>query len=474
MCAPSVARAQPSGSTTAPPIRSNDYKLELFQGPVLAPIRVTGLGGAYIASAEGVEGAAVNSASPAVRDAYSYRWFDYDVSFGASILGTLSDTDFDNHGARRAGENRARVGDFFQLTFGALVQLGYWGFTGTGDLLQYTLAGRDASSPGLTLQMGRWKMLGAYGLFDGQLIVGGGFRAATLQITQRGDTTATLLTMTGIAPEVGALLMPDNVPWRIGATVRATVSGGTFGSDRTTVDAQGVRRAGDVILPSQVVLPWEVEVGLAYQIGPRPLNPPWQNPHDQEAPVRDRIEADRRARAVEYAAELARTPPDQRMHARRRQEREEDALRELEDARLDAETKRLYRVRRARYVNWPRERILLLASVLVTGPSNNAVSVEGFLDQRHELVGQSLSLTPRLGIEGEPLHDRLRARIGSYVEPSRYEDGVARQHFTFGGDVKLFPFDFWGFIGETTWKVAFYIDVAPRYTNGGLGIGTWH
>jgi hypothetical protein len=85
----------------------------------LAPIRVTGLGGAYIASAEGVEGAAVNSASPAVRDIYSYGWWDYDLALGASILGTLSGTDFDNHGARRESENRARVGDFFQLTFGA-------------------------------------------------------------------------------------------------------------------------------------------------------------------------------------------------------------------------------------------------------------------------------------------------------------------------------------------------------------------
>jgi len=438
---------------------------------VLAPIRVTGLGGAYIASAEGVEGAAVNSASPAVRDAYSYRWFDYDVILGTSILGTLSDTDFDNHGATRAGENRARVGDFFQLTFGALLQFGRLGITGTGDLQQYTLASRSSTTPGLTISIGRWKALGAYGLFDGQLIVGGGFRAATMQIQQAGDT---LFTMTGIAPEVGALLMPDDVPWRIGTTFRATVSGGPFGSDKTTVDPSGVRKAGDVILPSQVVLPWEAEAGIAYQLGPRPLNPPWQNPHDQEAPVRQRIAADRAAREAKYAAELARTPPEDRRALEVRFAREEEALRELEDARLDAESKRLYRIRRARYYNWPRERILLLASVLLTGPSQNAVSVEGFLDQRRQLVGQTVSFTPRLGIEGEPLPDRLRARVGTYVEPSRYEDGVARQHFTFGGDVKLFYFDLWGLIGETTWKVAFYVDVAPRYTNGGIGIGTWH
>jgi hypothetical protein len=430
---------------------------------------VTGLGGAYIASAEGVEGAAANSASPAVRDAYSYRWFDYDVSLGASILGTLSDTDFDNHGASQA--SRTRVGDFFQVTFGALLQFGNLGVTGTADLQSYNLASRAVQTPALTISMGRWKALGAYGLLDGQLMVGGGFRAASMQITQQGSS---LLTMTGIAPEVGALVMPSGQPWRIGATVRATVSGGTVGSDRSTVDAQGVRRAGDIVLPNDVVLPWEAEAGIAYQLGPRPLNPPWENPHDQEGPVREKIAADRVARAARYDAEVARTPPEHRALARARFEREEEALRELEDARLAAESARLYRIRRARYANWPRERILLLASVLVTGPSATAVSVEGFLDQRRELVGQSVSLTPRFGAEGEPIPDRLRARIGTYVEPSRYEDGVARQHFTFGGDVKLFYFDVFGLIGETTWKVAFYVDVAPRYTNGGIGIGTWH
>src|SRR5262249_1285975 len=62
------------------PITNNNYAIELFQGPLIAPIRVTGVGGAYIALAEDTAGAAVNSASPAVRDAYSTTWFDYDAT----------------------------------------------------------------------------------------------------------------------------------------------------------------------------------------------------------------------------------------------------------------------------------------------------------------------------------------------------------------------------------------------------------
>ena len=78
------------------------------------------------------------------------------------------------------------------------------------------------------------------------------------------------------------------------------------------------------------------------------------------------------------------------------------------------------------------------------------MSLQGFLDQRVETVGKAITVTPRLGIEGEPLRDRLTLRVGTYVEPSRYEEGTPRQHFTFGGDVRLFPIDFWGLFRART------------------------
>jgi hypothetical protein len=112
--------------------------------------------------------------------------------------------------------------------------------------------------------------------------------------------------------------------------------------------------------------------------------------------------------------------------------------------------------------------------VLVTGPSPRAVSLEGFLDRRVETVGSSVTFTPRLGLEGEPVRDRMLLRAGTYVEPSRYDGGTPRQHFTFGADVHLFPLDFWGLLPEANWKLAVFLDLAPRYTNGGIGIGAWH
>lgn len=440
---------------------------------MLAPIHVSGVGGAYIASAEDTEGAAVNAAAPAVRDAYSATWFDYDVSAGISFPGQLTRTDFDNHGD--SGPAHARAGDFVNLTAGGTMQLGGLGVAATSDLQTFTLASSTAGAPSLTLQAGRWRALGAYGMFGGQLAVGGGARIVTMQVQSSG--AGTLLTMTGFAPEAGALLMPTGRQWRIGTTVRGPVSAGIFGKDVTT-DVNNIRRAGSFILPDQIVLPWEVEVGIAYQLGPRPLNPGWHNPHDDEAALQARIDGDRGQRAQAREAELAHAPPQTRRVLAAELDAEEASLRAIEDQRLDAEAYRLKAVARARYDNWPRERILLLASVLLSGPttgaSSQSVSLEGFLDQESETVGRSLTATPRFGLEGEPIHERMTLRAGTYVEPSRYDSGSPRQHFTFGGDVRLFPVDFWGLLPRANWKIGLFVDLAPRYVNGGIGIGEWH
>ena len=103
-----------------------------------------------------------------------------------------------------------------------------------------------------------------------------------------------------------------------------------------------------------------------------------------------------------------------------------------------------------------------------------AVRIASFLDQKLEPFGRSVTVMPRFGIEAEPLPDRVRARIGTYLEPSRFPEGNARQHLTCGADIKLIPFDAWGLFGATTWRLSFAVDLAPRYANWGVGIGAWH
>jgi hypothetical protein len=450
---------------------NNSYELEIVQGPLLAPVHVTGVGGAYVAFAQDTEGSAVNAASPAVRDPYSITWFDYDLSAGFSLPGFLSgqNTDFDNRGPPTDGTSQnANVNSFVDLNFGATLQFGGVGVAATGDLQQFNLT---KLANGLTMEVGRWKALGAYGLFDGQLVIGAGARILTMQIAQSGGQT--LLTVTGAGPEVGALLMPTGSQWRVGAAARGPVGGGV-GGDHLTKESNGVLMAGNFVLPSTVESPWEVDMGIAYQLGPRPLNPGWENPHEQANWLRQRIAEQRAERALLREAELGSLTPDQRLAREPVLDAEEARQQALEDAQLQVEIKRLYDQRKARYDNWPREKILLLASVLLTGASSNAVSLQGFLDQRVETVGKAVTVTPRLGMEGEPLRDRMTLRVGTYVEPSRYETGTPRQHFTFGGDVRLFPIDFWGLLPRANLKFGFVIDLAPRYQNYGLAIGNWH
>src|SRR5262249_47505092 len=136
---PSVADAQ-----TAPGI-------DLVQGPILAPLRVLGMGGAFAAYAEGVDAIAVNAAAPAVRPPYSVTWFDYDLSLGVSFPATFRGTDFDNDG--KVGFN---YDHFIFTTFGASAQLGYFGVGVLGDIQQYDLfPNAKPSDPQMTATLGR-------------------------------------------------------------------------------------------------------------------------------------------------------------------------------------------------------------------------------------------------------------------------------------------------------------------------------
>jgi len=154
--------------------------------------------------------------------------------------------------------------------------------------------------------------------------------------------------------------------------------------------------------------------------------------------------------------------------------REEAAVQALEDAELAEIEKRLHDERKARYLNWPREHVLLLASVLVTGASAEAVALEGFIDQRRELVGSRVTVAPRLAVESEPVPNLLKTRAGVYLEPSRFRDGTARQHFTVGFDVRVLKWSIFDLFPEHQWRVSAFLDIAQRYQNFGIGVGTWH
>ena len=395
-----------------------------------------------------------------------------DVDFGISFPGAFTTMDYDNHGPRQPDQ----VNDFLHAEFGVQVQAGDFGASATGELLRYTVRNHG----GLDVTAGRYHLLAAYGLAGGQVVIGTGLRAVTMQLSQGGGITDAFnpigasLTMSGIAPEIGAVVKVNNLPFRLGVTVRAPVSGTNLGHGASTTDGQGVVRSGGVIVPSSITLPWELETGFAIQVGPRPLNPEWINPDVQQARVRDDILAARERRAAEHATALAETVLSRRSERRVELARQEAAIREIEDERLASDETRLRAQRKARYENWPRERILILASVLITGASANAIALEDFFDQRHERYGDVATWSPRVGIEAEPVPNYLKGRVGSYLEPSRFDGVAPRQHFTTGFDVKLFRWEGFGLFPGQVWRISGVADLAPRYTDWGLSLGAWH
>jgi hypothetical protein len=471
----------PAYASAAPPkIQDNNYSVEFFQGPVIAPVRITGLAGAYSGYAEGVEGTATNAAAPAVREPFSLRALDWDLTASFSFPGSYANTDFDNRGPASSTTPQSSFSNFLYLNVGAQIQYDLFGASITGDLQQFNLSTPTTQSS-LTLQIGRFHALGAYGVFNDQLVVGVGVRVLALNINGNNNVLGntgvfggSILTMTGLAPEVGALLKPDGAFWRLGATVRAPVTAGSVGSAQTTTDAANVTRVGEFIIPQSIVQPWELELGVSLQAGPRPLNPTWLNPEQEEAPIRLEITRARTERARKYSEILRHTPPQFAEAQKASLAKEEAAIQSIEDQHMNVEAKRLLAQRRARYANWPREKLLFVASTLITGPDSNTIAVENFLEQTNEPFGRRVTVTPRFGVESEPVIDWVRVRAGTYIEPSRFESGNARDHFTAGADFKLFPFDFFGVLDGTTLRASFAVDAAPRYFNWGLGLGLWH
>ncbi len=430
-----------------------------------------GVGGAYIGFAEGIEGVAVNPASSAVRDAFSVEHVDLDGTVSVVLPGFFAGTDFENRGAS-ASSHGSVYDSFLSTELGGVLQLGDWGVAALTRAQSFRVSASSGAQ--LSMQIARADVTVARSFFRKQLCIGIGVRAASMLLSGSGGTVGSLLAMGGVGLQAGVLVRPEQQRFRFGAAVRGPVFGSGEISSRAAFDAGGVRAADGFVLPREVALPAEVEAGVAVELGPRPLNPIWREPGEEEAPVRARVESRRRARQAALGRTLAAASAADRPALRAEFSAAEAAIRAVDEAHLDASARSLLAARKARAENAPRARVLVVASVTAAAPVTDGIAISSFLAQRYEPYGQQWTLTPRFGIESEPVTNRLVVRVGGYVEPARFSDATPRQHLTFGGDVKLLPFDLFGLLPDTVWKLALGVDVAPRYTNWALGFGVWH
>ena len=469
------AAAGPVGANGAP-ITTSDYAIDMFQGPIFAGSRVTGLGGAYVAIAEDVDGDLQNPAAPAVRPFFSYTHFDYWLGFGLTFPAALEGSDFFNSGNTKTSLTNA-PDSFVFFTPALNLQWGELGVGFTLEMSNYSLSSnslttRDSQAITATIPVAHLQF--AHGLFHNQWVVGVGARFAALWVD--GISKDQSFNSSGSGLELGMVYKPEGLPIRVGASVRSAI--------RTEVELnEGFLpdENGDLVLtdsdgnafymPRSVALPWDVNFGFALQFG-RPFNPPWRTDEElvERAILTHRMRELDRAEWRAQALAEARTP-EQRTAVERRAQIEAAA----DDRALELAYKKNRAATELRLSYLNRHYVQISASMLVTGSVKDAVGVESFVSQVVNRSGERAVYSPRLGVEVAVLPELLKLRGGSYIEPTRFETSDARPHVTAGLDLRLAVWNVFGlWPDDYVWRLGLGADIADRYSTWGLTVAGWY
>lgn len=420
--------------------QTNDYAIDLFTGPVMAGGRIRGMAGAYTAIGSGIDGSVFNPAGYAERIESEIKWWEWELTGSLSLGGIFRNNDFDNNGSDDLGS-----ADVISVGLGGRLQFGHLG-TGLSALGQtYTLKdeqGRAYADVTLTnLRFGA-----GYSFLGGGLVLGGTLRGVILEV-DRALTGENLVSFSGLGAEVGALIRPALKRYRVGAVVRTPLQSRPTSSRVEMVD--GLRTAQGLVLPSRVQVPWEVDVGFAYQFGERRANVPWRETTGIRRNLESQLESGTYQPPPLYDGPAYPSIPDY----------PRGALRQAIANDREAE-RRLIR-------NQPRRYVLVSADLIVYGKARNGQGLTSFLTQVPEASGARHSFGVRAGVESEVMQNRLKIRCGSYLEPSRFQRSYYRPHGTAGFDVRLFDLWRWSFRMTAT------VDVAPRFFDWGAAIGMW-
>lgn len=464
-------------------IETSNYALDLYQGPVFADTRVTGLGGAYVAVSEDVGGNLHNPASPAVRRFHSVDPFDFSAGLGLTFPFTLRRMDFFNTGSRTELQNSPT--SFVFLTPALNLQFGTFGLGLTFEYQSYSLARQGGEGLNFTRGVPSMRSLittthvqAANAFFDGQLVAGLGGRIVVLRVDNRAILSTPFdvpFSTVGTGLEFGVLWRPAFQPFRLGASFRTPIEADAAFSREYLPDETGhiaveVENT-DFYLPERVEVPWDLNVGAALQFG-REFNAPWRTVDD----VAEKEVLEHRLRQIEREEEYRQrrreaTSPHQRAqleHQLRREQRRDD--RRLERKRRVAR-RALERVTTGRQTFYA----LLSGSLLITGGAESAVGIESFLAQRVNRAHDELLLSPRLGVETELWPEAMRVRVGNYLEPGRYSTSRARVHQTLGADIRLPVWSVFGIAPrDFRWKVSTAVDAARDYLVWGISLGGWY
>lgn len=464
------------------PITDNAFNIDAVTGPVLGSSRIVGMGGAYTAIADGIAGAAWNPASFASRYNFELDWWDWDLALSLFGPGVFGQEDFFNNGHGVGAQA------FWFINVGLRLQFGRFGF---GFDLRTNLYEMNVGGEAVNLTLLEGHTGVAWAFWEGQLVFGLGARGATLDMTlpDAPEEEQDLIHFTDAGLEAGVLLRLADQPWRIGVAARLPVEAKAETEDNVVTGASGVKSIRGFILPRRVYMPWEVQLGFAWQFGDRRFNQEWEEPRDVEEELEEKVKFRRCWRAEEQLrieSEKKGNPlPGRELCPDLEDEPEDEAwweienkIREEEDEQLekavDEEEDRIYWARRRWYEADSRNYWLVSAELLLVGTTEKGVGMDAFLEQVRREAGREISVGVRVGAETEPWANRMKVRAGFYLEPPRGVLGDYRPHGTVGFDVRLFRWDAWGLFNPFDLTIGLTGDFAPRYVDVGLGVGFWH
>ena len=256
---------------TLPDLTDRNYGIDLYQGSVLGSVRIVGMGGAAVATAEGSAGMLANPASPAVRSATANdKWeWDWHLDWLNPDLGS----DFDNNGI----ETTEPPSVFPILTGGVVVQRKQ---TAIGIALTRLEAPTTTSDTGQAVSSAFQvvRIIVAQSRREDQLTVGLGLRVGTFSFETRrsGANDRTLFEISGVGLEAGAVWRPTNRNIRIGGALSFPVAG----TDLSVQECDPLNCEG-YILPDRIAVPWRLAGGFAWRTGAttwnRTVNGNWRD-----------------------------------------------------------------------------------------------------------------------------------------------------------------------------------------------------
>lgn len=400
-----------------------DYDVEVTNGPVLDSGRIVAMSGAYVALAEGIDGAAFNPASYGVRTVNDTSWFDFEPTISLSLN---FGNDLFNRG--RSAKDSGLVG----FALGGRMMFGDVG-VGTLDRL---FVHSTVTPTGEVVNVVRSDTFFGLALpaFHTGLTIGFGGRSLSLAMAY--DEVGDEIAYRGVGLEAGAIWAPLGTRYRIGGTVRTPITAVPRGLEANLANS------ATRWLPERVISPWELELGTAIQFGTRKIN--FELPH-------------RAPRRPEEAP-----PSDTTSEPTQSSERDADKAPQTEVERGTGDDPEKTRG----------THLMLVASFVITGPTPNSIGVPGVLEQIPLRAGRHHTVGFRSGFEAEPWIDRLKLRVGTYFEPSRFSVSY-RPHLTGGTDLRLFEWDLFGLVAPFSFQASANFDLARDYSSIGFTVGFW-